>query len=161
VTKDKGEIRAQTVITAPRIPPHFVAKIRINVVTGCWEWTGARDSKGYGNVRVADRVRKAHRVVYESVYGPVPSHLDCDHRCRVPWCVRPEHLEAVSHHENVLRGDATWKPGARQRSKRKCPRGHRYSKANTYVQASTGGRACRTCARERKRASDDPDPQVS
>ena len=129
----------------------LASKILPNAVTGCWEWIGARDSRGYGNVKVEGRVRKAHRVVYERVRGPIASGLECDHRCRVPWCVNPEHIEVVPHVENVRRGAARWVPAARQRAKRRCPRGHAYTKANTYVQPSTGGRACRTCARERKR----------
>ncbi len=147
----KDRLPAQTSVADPRISPRIAAKIRINAVTGCWDWTGARDRRGYGNVKVDGRVRKAHRVVYELHHGPVSPDLDCDHLCRVPWCVRPEHLETVPHRENVRRGDASWKPGARQRAKRRCPQGHRYSKVNTYIQPSTGGRACRTCDRDRKR----------
>src|SRR5262249_18527434 len=116
------------------------------------EWIGARDSRGYGNVRFNGRVRKAHCVLYEMVRGPIPRELELDHLCRVPWCVNPSHLELVSHAENVRRGAARWVPAARQRAKRRSPYGHAYTKANTYVQPSTEGRACRTCARERKRA---------
>jgi hypothetical protein len=133
------------------LPAALEAKIRSNGITGCWEWLGARDSRGYGNVRVGRRVRKAHRLLYELLRGPLPDGCDCDHLCRVPWCVRPDHLDPVPHLENVQRGDAMWKPGARQRAKRRCPKGHPYSRTNTYIQPSTGGRVCRTCARERKR----------
>lgn len=134
------------------LPGFLLSKIRRNVITGCWEWVGARDSRGYGNVRVNGRVRKAHCVVYELVRESIPADLECDHLCRVPWCVNPAHLELVTHAENVQRGAARWVPAARQRAKRRCPQGHAYTKANTYVQPSTGGRACRMCARERKRA---------
>jgi hypothetical protein len=37
------------------------------------------------------------------------------------------------------------------RAKRRCPAGHPYSRANTYVHLLTGGRACRACDRNRKR----------
>lgn len=128
----------------------LIAKILPNAVTDCWEWIGARDSRGYGNVKVRRHVRKAHRVIYERLCGPIAPEFECDHRCRVPWCVNPKHIELVSHVENVRRGAARWVPGARQRAKRRCPQGHAYTKANTYVQPSTQGRACRTCGRERK-----------
>ena len=131
--------------------PQLREKILPNGVTGCWEWIGARDNRGYGNVKVQGRARKAHRVVYERLRGPIGPEVECDHACRVPWCVNPDHVELVPRVENVRRGAARWVPGARQRAKRRCPHGHRYTKANTYVQPSTGGRACRTCARERKR----------
>lgn len=139
-------------VAGSRLPASVAAKILPNAITGCWEWIGARDSRGYGNVRVNGHVRKAHCVVYELVRGPIPPELECDHLCRVPWCVNPTHMELVTHAENVRRGGARWVPGARQRAKRRCPRGHPYTRANTYVQPSTRGRACRTCARERKRA---------
>jgi hypothetical protein len=136
----------------PEIPERFSGKILPNAVTGCWEWIGARDSRGYGNVKANGHVRKAHRVVYEAIRGAIPLGLECDHLCRVPWCVNPEHMELVTHIENVRRGAARWVPGVLQRSKRICPRGHPYSRANTYFQPSTGGRACRVCDREKKRA---------
>ena len=135
------------------LPPEIASKILPNAVTGCWEWIGAKDSRGYGNVKIGGRVRKAHRVIYEFLRGQVPPNYECDHLCRVPWCVNPDHVEVVAHAENVRRGAARWVPGARQRAKRRCPHGHPYTKANTYVQPSTGGRACRICARERKRAA--------
>lgn len=131
----------------------FASRVLPNAVTGCWEWIGARDQRGYGNVRVGRSVRKAHRVLYELTRGPIPADFECDHLCRVPWCVNPAHLEVVPHLVNVRRGAACWVPGARQRAKRRCPAGHAYTKANTYIQPSTRGRVCRTCARERKRAA--------
>src|SRR5215468_7462560 len=90
------------------LPDFLASKIRPNAITGCWEWIGARDSRGYGNVRVNGRVRKAHCVLYEVVRGRIPPELESDHLCRVPWCVNPSHLELVSHAENVRRGAARW-----------------------------------------------------
>jgi hypothetical protein len=135
------------------LPASIADKIKPNTVTSCWRWIGAKDSKGYGNVKVGRRVRKAHRVVYETLRGPIPRDKECDHLCWVPGCVNPKHIELVTHAENVRRGAARWVPGARQRAKRRCPKGHGYTKANTYVQPSTSGRVCRECARERKRAA--------
>lgn len=143
------------VVPAPPLaglPQEIAAKIRPVPITGCWEWIGAKDSRGYGNVKIGGRVRKAHVVVYEALRGPIAAGLECDHLCRVPWCVNPEHVEVVTHAENVRRGAARWVPGERQRAKRRCPQGHPYTEANTYVQPSTGGRACRACDCEKKRA---------
>jgi HNH endonuclease len=133
------------------LPANVAAKIQPQPDDGCWIWTGAQDSQGYGNVRVGRSVRKAHRVVYEHVNGPVALDLDCDHLCRQPSCVRPSHIEPVSHADNVRRGRARTVPGARQRAKTHCPQGHPYDLGNTYVQPSTGGRCCRACDREKKR----------
>lgn len=133
------------------VPARMASKIQRDPETGCWRWTGARDSRGYGNVRVGRGVRKAHRIIYELVRGPIDSTLDCDHLCRQRSCVRPSHIEPVPHKVNVRRGAARTVPAARQRAKTHCPRGHAYNWENTYVQPSTGGRCCRTCDREKKR----------
>lgn len=70
----------------------------------CWLWKARRDSRGYG-VFVRDRkARKAHVVAWEMERGSVPQGMELDHLCRIRECVRAEHLEAVSHRENVQRG---------------------------------------------------------
>lgn len=72
--------------------------------TPCWVWTGAKQSAGYGALRVDGRVVLAHRHAYEQAVGPIPAGLQLDHLCRVTDCVNPEHLEPVTNRENVLRG---------------------------------------------------------
>jgi len=59
---------------------------------GCWEWTGARDQNGYGNLRIAGLWYKAHRYAYELTHGPVPDGMKVCHRCNNPPCCRPDHL---------------------------------------------------------------------
>src|SRR2546422_1695722 len=103
------------------LPPEIASKILPNAVTGCWEWIGAKDSRGYGNVKIGGRVRKAHRGIYEFLRGQGPPNYQCDHPCRGPWCVNPDHVEGVAHAENVRRGAGPWVPGARQRAKRRGP----------------------------------------
>jgi hypothetical protein len=147
--------RGVGLMTTASLPARIAAKIVETpgpMDTPCWRWTGAKDSHGYGNVRVQGRVRKAHRVIYEWLRGPMPAGMEGDHLCGERACVRPEHIELVPHAENAQRGDGSWMPGERQRTKTHCPRGHAYSAENTYMQPSTGGRLCRACDREKKRA---------
>jgi hypothetical protein len=118
---------------------------------GCWRWLGGT-SGGYGKVQVDGRQVPVHRLAYEFAIGPIPPGLVLDHLCRNTRCVRPEHLEAVSTAENILRGNG---PAARNARKERCPRGHLYSDANTYV-TRTSSRQCLAC-----RSMRTPDPEVS
>ena len=70
---------------------------------GCWPWRGWRNHKGYGYLRVDGRNVGAHRVMYEWAVGPIPDGLELDHLCGRRDCVRPDHLEPVTHMENMRR----------------------------------------------------------
>ena len=74
---------------------------------GCWEWIAARKASGYGVFNTDGRfgpVRRAHVLAYEDRRGPVPDGLEIDHLCRNRWCVNPDHMEPVTHRENLRRG---------------------------------------------------------
>ena len=118
----------------------FFACVRFDV-PDCWIWTGLLTVDGYGRFIVSNRQGKAvHRWIYEFCVGPIPVGLEIDHLCRVRNCVNPDHLEPVSHAENVRRG-----AGSPQRHKTHCVRGHPYDAQNTIVD-KRGWRACRACA---------------
>jgi hypothetical protein len=85
-------------------------------------------------------MRLAHRVAYEHWCAPIGSGREIDHLCRNRACVNPNHLEAVSHRENVRRG-------LRGALTTHCAQGHEYTPENTA--RYRGHRACRACNRER------------
>ena len=74
--------------------------------------------------------------------------LEPDHLCRNRSCVRPSHLEAVTHLENMRRG----KNGA----KSNCPEGHPLRGHNLWRVTNSGtgwtARLCRICAYKRSNA---------
>ncbi len=112
---------------------------KFTIGSGCWIWHGAKETAGYGSISRGHRVEgraRAHRLIYEWLVGPIPASLDLDHLCRVPACVNPDHLEPVTHAENMRRQP---RPDA-------CPRGHAFMPENTQ-RARTGnkGRKCRAC----------------
>jgi hypothetical protein len=78
--------------------------------TPCFVWLGNVSGRGYGifGEGTGESYRKiyAHRRAYEASKGEIPEGLEIDHLCRVHACVNPEHLEAVTHAENVRRGYA-------------------------------------------------------
>lgn len=115
----------------------------ILITDDCWLWTGALHTHGYGMLNVDGLVRRAHRLVYEMLVGPIPDerpHLD--HLCRVRHCVNPSHLEPVTNAVNVRRG---------AEARTHCKNGHPWSEENTYVRKDTGSRQCKTCGNDRRR----------
>lgn len=115
----------------------------------CWEWTASRPH-GYGQISVggrAGRPRRAHIVLWELLHGPVPDGLELDHTCRNTACIRPAHLEPVTHAENMRRARGLNRPTH-------CKHDHELTPENTYVElVATGGTAwkCRTCRARRNR----------
>jgi len=73
-------------------------------VDACWIWQGAKNDRGYGQIRMHGKAIYAHRAMYEIHVGPIAKGLELDHLCREPACVNPAHLEPVTHRENIRRG---------------------------------------------------------
>lgn len=113
----------------------------------CWEWVGAKDTRGYGNFKFESKVYKAHRFSYQFHKGPIPKGLVIDHLCRNTSCVNPSHLEAVTHKVNVLRGIG---PTSINASKTICKRGHLLNIENVYISAANN-RSCMICQKIRYR----------
>jgi hypothetical protein len=111
---------------------------------GCWIWPGAVSYKdGYGTVaEVVDgkwTIRVVHRVVWEKLRGPIPDGMELDHvkeLCSSRLCANPDHLEVVTHAENM-----------RRVAGEECKAGHPRNEENTGIN-SLGARFCRPCARQ-------------
>ena len=69
--------------------------------TPCWVWQRYIHPSGYGHTGK----QFAHRKFYLERFGSVPPGLELDHLCRVRACVNPDHLQAVTRRENIVRGD--------------------------------------------------------
>lgn len=111
----------------------------------CWIWTGARHRKGYGLVRDGGKIKKAHRITYEALVGPITDET-IDHLCRVRPCCNPNHLEQKSNRDNSLAG---YSPHAINAAKTTCPLGHPLTSVTVSGRVR---RSCLTCRATQMRA---------
>ena len=85
---------------------------------GCWVVNRGLNKDGYAYMHdgTGKKVR-LHKYTYERKNGAIANGLVCDHLCRVRNCINPDHIEAVTNRENVVRGIAS-----RKRAKAKIER---------------------------------------
>src|SRR4051812_36213829 len=85
----------------------------VHKTESCWLWTGQLKN-GYGFFRDGEKQVYAHRFSYEAFVGPIPDSCEIDHvrarGCTHRNCVRPDHLEAVTHLVNMQRAWETMRP---------------------------------------------------
>ena len=115
---------------------------KVRQVGRCWEWTGASNGVGYGEIRLSKtRMVYTHRLAYELTWGPIPEGMVIAHRCDNPRCLKPSHLFPATQAENMQ--DMVAKGRARRRIATHCPLGHAYP--------ATGRKRCRECENARRR----------
>jgi hypothetical protein len=145
-------IRAKRVLRRVHPSNRIARLIEVDPITGCHLWTGRLNNCGYGVMTFTQAgyrtaTLSAHKVSYELTNGRVPDGLVIDHLCRVRHCVNPDHMEAVTSRENVMRSPVA--QAAINARKTHCPQGHLYTPENMYTVTKAGGRQCRICGSER------------
>lgn len=114
---------------------------------GCWKWAGITGKNGYGRIKIKKKFESAHRLSFSIFKGPIPAGMQIDHLCRVRNCVNPDHLEAVTARENILRG---YGYSAENSRKTHCKRGHLFGGDNLKT-LPNGSRRCITCSNNEQR----------
>lgn len=112
--------------------------------SGCWEWQGWTNDKGYGYVRSEGRDQPVYRVMWRQVVGPIPEGYELDHLCLNPACLNPAHLEPVTHAENQRRIAERMKACRRA--------GHDWTDPHNFYTRQDGRRRCAECHRQDLRA---------
>ena len=71
--------------------------VKLDPETGCWEWQGYRDRKGYGQFRCGGHVYWAHRAAFAMFSrAGVSADQHVHHTCFNPRCVNSSHLCEMS-----------------------------------------------------------------
>jgi hypothetical protein len=136
--------------------------------TGCWLWTGALTTSGYGQLSRKRKMLTAHRVSLELRGVILPDGMVVDHICRVRSCVNPDHLRVVTRRQNVIENSESLP--AKQVRSTTCPQGHPYAGENLAKWSKH--RVCVACKRAygrrrynkqkaAKRAALTPSPAIS
>lgn len=110
----------------------------------CLIWQGAGKPNGYGVAVYRGKQTTVHRIMYQlHNHTELEVGIEIDHNCNNRRCINPEHLEAVTHQENMKRGIER---------RTHCRAGHEWNEDNTYlaiVKRKQGGtryqRYCRVC----------------
>jgi hypothetical protein len=135
--------------TPPNVPQINIGSMLVQPEpnSGCWIWLGPITEQGYGRVYIF-RYKwsaMAHRVAFEQARGPIPDGMVIDHLCRTRICVNPDHMEAVTPVENVMRARF---PNEILTGATHCSRGHELTDETTWLAPKTGRRFCRVCRRD-------------
>lgn len=130
------------------INDRFWSKVIIS--DGCWEWSGGKDTNGYGRISLPGKGNGsigAHRYSAIVHFGMFDKRLLVLHKCDNRSCVNPNHLFLGTEKDNML--DMVAKGRSFGQKKTHCKHGHEYTKEN--IVNYRRHRECKTCISIRKK----------
>jgi len=121
----------------------LLEKIEKQKGSDCWFFTGSKLPSGYGILWNGVRPIGAHRISFQLYRGEITDGMEIDHICNNRSCVNPEHLQLLTHKENMRKSSALMGINAR---KTHCKRDHELSGDNLHI-TPRGARQCKECMR--------------
>lgn len=97
---DRRTHRDAVNLSRPPLEERFWSKVDRGDDDECWEWVGASDEYGYGQIQIDGVKRQAHRVSAE-LDGRPPGDQWALHHCDNPPCVNPNHLYIGDGTDNI------------------------------------------------------------
>jgi hypothetical protein len=133
-----------------QLPPILREHVKVTA-SGCWVWTGALFTTGYGLLTIDRKLWRVHRLSWTLMRGPIPPRFQVCHHCDNPPCINPndDHLFLGTNRDNQR--DKAAKGRHWQQKKTVCPQGHAYTPENTYI-SKTGHRRCLICLNASRKA---------
>lgn len=120
--------------------------------SGCWEWQGALNATGYGQLTYQGKHLTAHRFSYTHLVEPIREGFWILHHCDNRICVNPEHLyqgTPINNRADMLERSGWSHPWGKRIA---CTKGHPYEEGSYRINKTDGSRECRICNKEHKRA---------
>jgi hypothetical protein len=120
----------------------------------CWLYAGWIQNKGYGVIYnpATKKHETIHRIIYENYYGEIPNNLVVRHKCDIPRCINPKHLELGTQSDNMMDSVRRGRHGNSRISAIACRNGHPRTQENTQVfwrkDHHRFERRCRVCRRK-------------
>lgn len=90
-------------MSRPKTDPvqRILAKIKINKITDCEEFTGYTNKDGYGHILNGTQRSLVHRLMAEFYYTKIKPGEVVRHLCNNRKCVKKEHLKIGTQKENI------------------------------------------------------------
>jgi hypothetical protein len=116
--------------------------------TACHIWIRCLNPQGYAWAGHNGSYDLVINILYKLKHKFIPFKKELDHLCNIKACINLEHIEPVSHSENIRRG---MRYNHKIVSPQLCKRGHLLTEDNVYYNKTFGreSRACKQCVLER------------
>lgn len=84
------------------VEDRIIKFINVKDENECWEFTGFKNSDGYGIIGISNgKCESAHRVMYRIHNKEIPENMVIMHTCDNSSCCNPKHLVLGTQNDNI------------------------------------------------------------